>query len=218
MKTQSKNKNNNIGKKVVIAGVICIAAAITLFIYNKITDHNAGQYSHRVVEEIKDHISQNKGKVNDDHSDPISDKDHDAQINGSSVVHLEGYDYIGYLTIPSLGQELPVASTWNYDRLALTPCRYSGSLVTRDLVIAGHNYDSHFGMIKYLVKGSDVILTNLMGDSFYFEVVMIETLDPGETEKMIDSGYDLTLFTCNMMGTDRVTVRCSRKTPGTAQN
>ena len=218
MKTQCSNKKNKIGKKVVIAGVICIAAAISLFIYNIIMSYNAWNYSSSIVGEMKDHISQNKAKDNDDNSDPVSDKDPDAQINGSSVVHLDGYDYIGYLTIPSLGLELPVASTWNYDRLALTPCRYSGSLVTRDLVIAGHNYDSHFGRIGSLATGDEVVFTNILGDSCHYKVVLTEPLYPGETDKMTGSGYELTLFTCNMMGNERVTVRCSRQTAGSVHN
>lgn len=55
-----------------------------------------------------------------------------------------GYEYIGYLSIPSIGLALPVMKQWSYAGLKIAPGRYSGSLYTDDLVIAGHNYNRHF--------------------------------------------------------------------------
>ena len=55
---------------------------------------------------------------------------------------------IGILEIPALDLELPVISSWSYSSLRLAPCRYSGSAYKGDLVIAAHNYQSHFWGIK----------------------------------------------------------------------
>ena len=60
-----------------------------------------------------------------------------------TVVEIDGYGYVGVLTIPTLELELPVMSEWDAARLKIAPCRYSGSTKTRDLVIAGHNYTTH---------------------------------------------------------------------------
>lgn len=65
-------------------------------------------------------------------------------------VEIDGYYYIGYISIPALGMELPVMSDWSYPQLNISPCRYAGSTKTDDLVIAGHNYTRHFGGIKNL--------------------------------------------------------------------
>ena len=51
---------------------------------------------------------------------------------------------IGILEIPALDLNL-VISSWSYSSLRLAPCRYSGSAYKGDLVIAAHNYQSHFG-------------------------------------------------------------------------
>ena len=208
MKHPNKSKT---GKRLLAAGAVCLAAAAALFVYNIISDSYAGSYSHRIVNEMTEYISQQKTDREPDSSSVSSSDNSQARKGISSVFSSDGCDYIGYLTIPSLELELPVASSWSYDRLNLTPCRYSGSLVTRDLVIAGHNYDSHFGRIGSLSEGSEVIFTNVMGDSFHYVTVLTESLSPDETVRMTCSGYDLSLFTCNLMGTERVTVRCRKR-------
>ena len=52
------------------------------------------------------------------------------------VVTVDGNDYIGYLSVPSLGLELPIMSDWDYDKLQLAPCRQLGSVYTDDLVLS----------------------------------------------------------------------------------
>ena len=38
-----------------------------------------------------------------------------------TVTELNGWDYIGYLSIPSIGLELPVLSQWSYAGLKIAP-------------------------------------------------------------------------------------------------
>ena len=57
---------------------------------------------------------------------------------------IQGYDYIAVLYIPVLELELPVMDQWDYTRLTVAPCRYTGSIYSNDLVIAGHAYEPHF--------------------------------------------------------------------------
>ena len=214
------------GKRLLTAGILCAAAAAALFVYNKVMDVNAGQFSQRVVGEIKDCIARPSERVEGDggkadgspapsmaegESEQQPGREPAQQTGDASYaqyVQVEGYSFMGYLTIPDLGLELPVMSDWNYDKLNISPCRYAGSVVTRDLVIAAHNYDSHFGAIGSLREGAEVIFTNTGGDSFHYSVALIDTLNPVEINKMTAGEYDLSLFTCTLSGTARVTVRC----------
>ena len=77
------------------------------------------------------------------------------------VVMLDGYEYVGYVEIPALELKLPVMSDWDYNRLTLAPCRQFGSSRTDDLVIAAHNYESHFGHLKDLSVGDAVTFTDM---------------------------------------------------------
>ena len=126
------------------------------------------------------------------------------------VTKANGQSYIGVLEIPSLGLTLPVISEWDYARLKKAPCRYAGSAYTDDLVIAAHNYKSHFGNLKQLVPGSRVSFTDAVGNRFEYRVVLTETLMPNDVEEMKSGEFDLSLFTCTVGGSYRVTVRCDR--------
>ena len=58
---------------------------------------------------------------------------------------VDGQSYIGVLELQPLGLSLPIISQWSYPGLRIAPCRYTGSAYQNDLVIAAHNYTSHFG-------------------------------------------------------------------------
>ncbi|MGN0972066.1 MAG: sortase, partial [Aristaeellaceae bacterium] len=51
---------------------------------------------------------------------------------------IDGQAYIGMMSIPKLGLELPVISEWSYPKLKLAPCRYTGSVYRDDMIICGH--------------------------------------------------------------------------------
>jgi sortase A len=107
--------------------------------------------------------------------------------------------------------ELPVLA--EFDGMAdldIAPCRYSGSPYTNDLVIAGHNYRSHFRPLLDVGIGDDVYLVTASKKKLRYQVVSVETLQPTAIEDMVDSSYDLSLFTCTNDSLARWTVRCMR--------
>ena len=124
--------------------------------------------------------------------------------------HVDGHDYIGCLTIPSLGLDLPIMSGWSYPKLRIAPCRFEGSLYLDDLVLMAHNYDRHFGRIKNLRSGDIITFTDMEGTTVEYEVIALEVLEPTAVEEMTAGEFDLTLFTCTYGGQSRVTVRCDR--------
>ena len=199
----SKTKKR-FGAVLVIIGVICLAAAVFLIVYNKVNDLRAESFSHTVVSEIEEYIAENETEQQNETAPTQTEQ------NKDSDRIFEGYSYIGYLTIPDLSLKLPVMSDWSYEGLNLSPCRYSGSVETDDLVIAAHNYDSHFGRISELSNGARVLFTDLNGSTERFEVVLVDTLNPVEIEKMTSGDYALSLFTCTPSGMARVTVRCDK--------
>ena len=125
-------------------------------------------------------------------------------------VRIDNREYIGVLSIPALGRELPVISSWDYPGLRVAPCRYTGSAYTDDLVIAAHNYASHFGRLRELSQGDSVRFTDTDGNVFDYVVSELEILEPYAVSQMTEGDWDLTLFTCTPGGQYRVTLRCNR--------
>lgn len=130
------------------------------------------------------------------------------------TVQIDGYDYIGTLTIPALELELPVMAEWDYDRLLIAPCRQFGTTQTNDLVIAAHNYTRHFGLLYELSPGDAVIFTAPDGAGIDYVVAEVRTLAPDEVEAVQNSGHALTLYTCTSGGVARTAVFCDRASAG----
>ena len=125
-------------------------------------------------------------------------------------VVIDGFAYIGYLAIPDLGLELPVMSGWDYSRLRISPCRYSGSVRGDDLVVMAHNYKAHFGTLSQLTPGALVQFLDIDGNLWNYQVEVIDVLAAQDVEEMTAGEFDLTLFTCAKNRTHRVTVRCNK--------
>ena len=123
---------------------------------------------------------------------------------------IDGLAYIGYLTVPSQSLELPVLAECSDANLKVAPCCYSGSAYESGFVLAGHNYRSHFGRLTNLHIGDTVRFTNAFGAVTDYTVVELQSLRPTAVSSMKNDNYDLSLFTCNLSGNARYTVRCMR--------
>lgn len=133
-----------------------------------------------------------------------------------AVVEVDGNEYLGQLYFPTIDLTLPVMADWDYTKLREAPCRYSGSYLTDDLVICGHNYASHFRPIKSLPIGTQVVFTPIGGDPIEYQIISSEVVDPYDVDEMVKkiegTEWDLTLFTCTTGGRTRYAVRCERVT------
>lgn len=124
------------------------------------------------------------------------------------TIEIDGRRYIGTVEIPALDLELPILEQWTVKNLKIAPVHYVGTPYLHNMIIAGHNYTSHFGRLKNLEKGDLVFFTDVDGNIFRYRVSKLETLGSYDVEEMKSGEWDLTLFTCTIGGVYRVTVRC----------
>ena len=123
-------------------------------------------------------------------------------------VMIYGYPYIGYLSVPDLELALPIISEWSYPRFQIAPCRVSGTVLEKNLVLGAHNYPSHFGRLSQLSRGADIYFTDMDDNAYHYQVADIEILQPNDIDLLTNGEYPLTLFTCTYGGKTRVTIRC----------
>ena len=193
-------------------GAVLILMALSLFFWNQRQDRQAGETSALILPQLRQHMAQPVVKPAADPEQgpeplPVLPDPFDPSM---TEVEIDGLAYIGTLTIPSLDLELPVLSSWDEQRLRIAPCRYAGSTKTDDLVIAAHNYASHFGGLSGLSGGEQVIFVDMDNVVSAYTVVAVEILPPTAVEEMTNGEYDLSLYTCTYGGRSRVTVRCDR--------
>lgn len=180
-------------------GVFFIGFALVLLIYNNYENKKAQESADTLIQSIRSNIAENELK--NELIDPFDEE--------MTVKEINGYGYVGYISVPALNIDLPVMSECDYGRLKISPCRYYGSTKTDNLVIAAHNYIVHFKYIGRLKPGDAVIFTDMDAVVHNYKVESVEQLLPTDVDKVKDSGNDLILYTCTYGGAKRIVVRCS---------
>lgn len=198
------NKRKGLSIALMIFGALLLAAALGLTALNQIEDHRACSTAASALEKLSQTAHENSANNKD--TVPML-----PFANGDmKTIEIDSHIFIGYLSFPSLQLELPVQKNWDYNLLDYSPCRYYGSLYTGDLVIAAHNYQSHFGHLDDLNIGDEVIFISVDGIRYSYRVCVLETVSGDDVGTMLAGGYALTLYTCTLSGRDRLTVRCER--------
>lgn len=209
----------------VVIGIVLILSALFLFFYNEYAEYRAGQnaeilmddiYSALFEQEASSSSTVNEEDVSRNDTFEFEDAEQAETIPTElPKVLIDGYEYIGYISIPALDLNLPVMADWDYTRLKIAPCRHFGSSRTDDLVIAAHNYKTHFKLLSELAIGSEITFTDMDGIVNIYTLSKLEILSPNEVDVVQNSGYDLVLYTCTSGGKTRVAAFCERVTEET---
>lgn len=191
----------------IIAGILCISVAIGLTSYNIYESYRANKQADAVLKRLETAVFE-KDKVTQngiDNPDYITHPDMEMP-----TIEIDGRQYIGHLEIPDLNLHLPVAAgEFNLKTLLKSPALYSGSVYKNNMVIAAHNYNSHFGRLKKLDIGAKVIFVDAEGSIFNFVTASSEILYPSNCNELLAEGsWQLTLFTCTYNGKKRFVLRC----------
>ena len=165
-------------------GLVCAVWAAGISAENAREDRAAGAASARALAQVRSAIA----------SEPTAEAEEEP--------------YIGLLTIPRLELELPIQAQWDDARLKIAPCRFLGSAEGADLVLVGHNYKRHFGPIRRLKPGDEVLFQDMDGNLRHYQVTATATVAPTALEEITAAHAALTLITCTYGGTARVVVYC----------
>lgn len=180
---------NKIAKKILIFGISLIALSFLLLIHFEWEEKYSKRESNNIMNKLIDEESKNEE---------------------NNLIVINDLEYIGYIVIPSLDLNLPVSKNFSYSSLKKTPALYYGSIKNNNLVICGHSYKSHFGYLYKLKKGDEIIFIDVNNNKYTYKVELVEELESTDIKEMIESDFDLTLYTCTRDGLRRVTVRCNR--------
>ena len=202
-------QKRRLGTILILLGALLLAGALGLLGYNQWDNGRAQKAAAQVLDQLETTLDEQEN-----HLQLLLPTQVDDTAREMTVTAIDGWDYIGYLSIPSIGLALPVMSEWSYPGLKIAPGRYAGSVFTDDLVICGHNYARHFSPVKRLAVGTMVQFVDMDGREWDYTVSKVEILQPTQIEEMVGKAdgddWDLTLFTCTTGGSARCAVRCTR--------
>jgi sortase A len=214
----------------VLGVMMFLAAGIWLF-YNEQQDESAGRAAKAALTQLIQEIEASEAgeaPVTDSVAtadvSPVATSDIAAQATAGTQAAAEtdaaaddmpgytinGHTYIGYVTIPEIGLALPVQKDYAFELLDTSPVRYLGNLTEGNMIVAGHNFKSHFSPLKDVSLGSQVTFTDVNGNEYFFIVSKIQTIGGSDYSGMLADAdqWDLTLFTCVPGGKSRLTLRC----------
>jgi sortase A len=197
---------SKVGIICIILGVLLLSGALLLAFFNRRQDAAARDAAAKIMARLEQELQENSAGKLQIPPELLTDEE-----KKMTEVEIDGYAYIGYLSIPNLGLELPVMSSWSYSQLRRAPCRYSGSVRGEDLVLMAHNYKNHFGRISRLNLNDSVSFTDMDGITTHYKVAALDILESTAVETMTAGEFDLTLFTCTYGGKSRVTVYCNKE-------
>lgn len=197
------NNRKRSGSVFLISGLILLAAALLLTGYNLWDNHRAANSASGALNALHGKMTQSDGANADKVPDYVLYPD-----MSMPTIEIDNRQYVGILRIPSVSISVPVLSQWSDEELKIAPCRYAGSVYQNNMVIAAHNYSSHFGRLGRVSMGDEVTFMDAAGNVFRYKVADIEVLQPNDTADMVSGEWALTLFTCTWGGQSRVTLRC----------
>ena len=195
-------RRSKAGKYVMLLGVLCIVAALSLAVYNAWDDHRATVESAEIVDEVRTAIVQR------------TEQEPDTEENNTAneTITVDGDTFLGCLLVPSMGLEIPIRSQFSMEGMESAAVCYAGSMEENNLVIGGHNYSRIFRPIKQLPEGALVQILDAGSKVTDYEVVSLEILNPNQVDALTadSDDWDLSLFTCTTGGGSRYVVRCAR--------
>lgn len=194
-----------------LLGAALLCAALLLAAKNRREETSAGEAAAALLAQAEQTIAQHAAPpaaVPTPAPSSAVEETLSASPSASPSAAPEGPAFLGVLSVPAVSLTVPVLAEWSYYHLTLAPCRDCGSVETGDLVIAAHNYDTHFGRLSRIAPGDSVYFTDMAGSTTEYAATSVEQRDPSDAEGVRGSGYPLVLYTCSWDCTARVTVFC----------
>ena len=183
----------------IVCGVLLLAAAAALTGYNLWDEERATESVEQTVTVLETAI-------------PVKEKSEQLLIPEPQPVvptmEIDDSIYVGILEIPALDLTLPIQSQCTDALLKASPCLYSGTLYD-GMIIAGHNYKSHFAYLNRLNIGDEIYFTDVDGNVWTYTITTTEVISAYDVEAMEAGDWDLTLFTCTYGNRERFTLRCT---------
>lgn len=194
-------KTSKAYRLLLILSLALLAAGVIIFLRDRSVQNRAAQNAASVLERLEIPSAAN---------DPYPLYLENPNL-AMPIKEVDGEDYIGRLTVPVLGLDLPLLAEAYGDILKLSACRYTGSLYQDNLILCGNPYNCFFGRLKNLRPGDVLSVSDLDGHVFTFQVSDIVIATQDVAESITEEGWALTLFTSEKRNSQRIVIiHCDR--------
>ena len=196
-----------LGIALMLLGLLLLAGSVGLLIFNQQEADRAEAESLELLPAVSEAIAQQQTQE----PLPTLALPTEPTAPRMKAVEVDGHLCVGFVSIPRLKLELPVLAECTDANLKISPCLFTGTTMEDDLTIAGHNYRRHFGPIRRLKPGNDIIFVDMDGNAIHYQVAAVDAVPPTAVEEVTSGHFDLALITCTYGGKTRLVVYCDRQ-------
>ena len=133
----------------------------------------------------------------------------DRENKAMPSVQIDGEDFLAIVEFPTVRASLPVGSSWDKERINSHPCRFSGNVCSRDLIIGGSDNRGQLDFINEINMGDTVRVTDMTGGTYNYKITYVERSKDASRESLTKSDADLVIFARNSYALDYTVVLCS---------
>lgn len=126
--------------------------------------------------------------------------------NTMAAMEIDGVNVVGVLEFPQYGRTLPVASQWDTALVSSLPCRFTGSIYDRTMIIGA--VDGQLPFAAQTEVGDRVLLTDMEGGRYTYRVAAIHHAKHATLEKLQAGDYAMTIFVKVSKTSEYLLIRC----------
>lgn len=177
-------------------GIVLIIVSLIFIILSNVNKANLIREIPQITEDLY-------SLMPDVHSGFIDDR----TFMPMSTVELGTTDYVGIIEIPHYKTVCPVSYHWDIESVKNQPCRYSGSIYSRDFVMGGTDYQ--FGFAKLITIGDEIEFTDMSGAKFTYIVSNISVEKELPSELISTEESDFVLFIKDSYSNEYTIIYCN---------
>ena len=186
----------------IVIGFLLIAGGLTVFTVDKISTKTVEYDAARALTKAQELMPDRVDLYPEERS-----KDY------MPAMEIEGLNIAGIIDLPDQGYKAVFRSTWDADHARALPCRYTGSVYNRTLVIGAYGGAGQFDFAHRLEAGQTLYVTDMEGGRYRYAIERIEHAKRISEKKLTSGDWDLTVFVKQTSG-EYLLIRCGVKPVG----
>lgn len=180
-----------------VLGAVLVVSAAAFWGFDYVKTSNIGKNAEIAVEKVLSQIPVTHPRVPEERGN-----------NKMASMNVDGVNVVGVLEFPRYGRKLAVLSGWDKDAVSFVPCRYSGSIYDRSLVIGAGDREGQLDFADTLDAGERFTLTDMEGGVYTYQIQAIQHSKTADPAKLQSEEYDLTVFLKDNSTGQYLLIRC----------
>ncbi len=178
-------------------GILLVVASLSVLLISNISQKSAADRARKLVIDLRQLMPSSYNAGLDDRVNILM-----------ASMEVEGESFCGIIEIPAYNADLPICDVWSAGKVSQYPCRYTGSIYDRSLIIGGSDRSGQFDFMNQITGGDKVYVTDMTGGRYTYQVRDVLRSTDVSSDKLMSLDGDLVLYARNSYSFDYTFVIC----------